>query len=391
MDNQNKTEHLSPSAGEKSLPEPDILPHSAISVSIDGKKYKLQTYLTALDAKTLRLVNAPMSDIEYRLVFSKIIWKKIVGEESSRPSVKCIYEQPDTLFEAFIKGVLKKEFRLAPFYEKHSSESDCCKRFILAYRDCLASLNEDLVKVFSETVTPVIESLDEIIQRVVKAVTKPIEEREILEVADKRFQENKKAVCKWGFYGWSLPPEPDVDFFLSYPASQADADKQMKRFCSNKALQNLWAMTRKLSNCKKSDFDEAIFAFEQKKYKSCALLLFSLIDAKLIRFQKRFHDDGQIQVGTGAIRYFERRYQNEYTVDFPLLPNLAFFNTLICLREVYKRYPNFSDIPHIINRHFVAHGMTIKPVRKKDCVQLFYLYFNLLDLLAPQSYSTFDE
>ena len=66
-------------------------------------------------------------------------------------------------------------------------------------------------------------------------------------------------------------------------------------------------------------------AFEQKKYKSCALLLFSLTDAKLIRFQKRFHDDGQIQVGTGAIRYFERRYQNEYTVDFPLLPNLAFF------------------------------------------------------------------
>ena len=76
MDNQNKTEHLSPSAGEKSLPEPDILPHLTISVSIDGKKYNLQTYLTALDAKTLRLVNTPMSDIEYRLVFSKIIWKK---------------------------------------------------------------------------------------------------------------------------------------------------------------------------------------------------------------------------------------------------------------------------------------------------------------------------
>lgn len=391
MDNQNKTEHLSPSAGEKSSPQSDTLSHPAISVSIDGKKYKLQTYLTALDAKTLRLVNAPMSDIEYRLVFSKIIWKKIVGEESSRPSVKCIYEQPDTLFEAFIEGVLKKEPRLAPFYEKHSSESDCCKRFILAYRDCLASFNEDLMKTFSETVVPVIESLDEIIRRVVKAITKPIEEREILEFADKRFQKNKKTVCKWGFYGWTLPPELDVDFFLSCPASQADADKQMKRFCSNKALQNLWAVTREFPNCKKSDFDEAIFAFEQKRYKSCALLLFSLIDAKLIRFQKRFHDDGQIQVGTRAIHYFEKRYQNEYTVDFPLLPNLSFFNTLICLQEVYKSYPNFADIPHIINRHFVAHGMTIKPVRKKDCVQLFYLYFNLLDLLAPQSYSTFDE
>lgn len=391
MDNQNKTEHLSPSAGEKSSPESDTLSHPAISVSIDGKKYKLQTYLTALDSKTLRLANAPMSDIEYRLVFSKIIWKKIVGEESSRPSVKCIYEQPDTLFEAFIEGVLKKESRLAPFYEKHMSESDCCKRFILAYRDCLASFNEDLMMAFSETVAPVIESLDEIIQRVVKAVTKPIDEREFLEFADKRFQENKKAVCKWGFYGWTLPPEPDVDFFLSCPASQADADKQMKRFCSNKALQNLWAMTRKLSNCKKSDFDEAIFAFEQKKYKSCALLLFSLIDAKLIRFQKRFHDDSQIQVGTKAVHYFEKRYQDEYTVDFSLLPNLAFYNTLICLREVYKPYQNFVGMPHIINRHFVAHGMTIKPVRKKDCIQLFYLYFNLLDLLAPQSYSTFDE
>lgn len=93
-----------------------------------------------------------------------------------------------------------------------------------------------------------------------------------------------------------------------------------------------------------------VIAFEQKKYKSCALLLFSLIDAKRICFQKRFHDNGQIQVGTGAIRYFERRY------------------------------PNFADIPHIINRHFVAHGMTVKPVCKKDCIRLFYLYFNLLEL-----------
>ena len=32
--------------------------------------------------------------------------------------------------------------------------------------------------------------------------------------------------------------------------------------------------------------DIPVIAFEQKKYKLCALLLFSLIDAKLIRFQK---------------------------------------------------------------------------------------------------------
>lgn len=383
MESKNKSDQFSSFLEEKNLPESDVLPHPTILIRIDGKEYQLQTYLTVLDAKTLRLVNAPMSDTEYRLVFSKIIWKKIVGEESNRPSVKCIYEQPDSLFEAFIDGILKKESRLAPFYEKHSSESDCCKRFVLAYRDCLASFNENLMKVFSETVTPVIESLDEIIQRVVKAVTKPIEEKEILEVADKRFQENKKAVCKWGFYGWTLPPEPDADFFLSYPTSQADADKQMNRFCSNKALQNLWSMTRKLSSCKKSDFDEAVFAFEQKKYKSCVLLLFSLIDAKLIRFQKKSHDGSQIQVGTGAIHYFEKRYQDEYTVDFPLLPNLLFFNTLVCLREIYKRYPNFGNMPHIVNRHFVAHGMSTKPVRKKDCIQLFYLYFNLLELLVP--------
>lgn len=386
MNNQNKTEQLSQLAGEKRLPEPDILPHPAILVSIDGKKYKLQTYLTVLDAKTLRLVNAPMSDIEYRLVFSKIIWKKIVGEESSRPSVKCIYEQPDSLFEAFIDGVLKKEARLTLFYEKHSCESDCCKRFILAYRDCLASFNKDLMKVFSETVVPVIESLNETISHTVEFITQSLRGTE-----KQQFATERNAVHEWAHYGWTFPLEEDIDFFLSVPASKADADNQMNRFCSTDSLQRLWSITRGLPNCKKDDFGEAVFAFNNEKYKSCALLIFALIDAQLIHFQKEIHDVNNIKVGKGAITYFENRYQIDNVVDIPFLPNLSFFNVLDCLNEIYRGYPNFTGSPPIINRHFVAHGMATKPVCKKDCIQLFYLYFNLLDLLTPQSYSAFDE
>ena len=52
-----------------------------------------------------------------------------------------------------------------------------------------------------------------------------------------------------------------------------------------------------------------------------------------------------------------------------------------CLEKVFEGGKDFKNQPDVINRNFLDHGMMTKKVRKKDCIQLFLLYYNMLELL----------
>lgn len=47
----------------------------------------------------------------------------------------------------------------------------------------------------------------------------------------------------------------------------------------------------KKEKLKKSDFDEAVVDFNNRRYKSCAMILYSLIDARTIRLQGKPKDN----------------------------------------------------------------------------------------------------
>lgn len=64
-----------------------------------------------------------------------------------------------------------------------------------------------------------------------------------------------------------------------------EANALALRYCKDADMQDLFSEMRKEKKIKKSDLEEAIFCFENKKWKACILILFGLIDAKLIRLQ----------------------------------------------------------------------------------------------------------
>ena len=49
--------------------------------------------------------------------------------------------------------------------------------------------------------------------------------------------------------------------------------------------------------------------------------------------------------------------------------------------EIFSDTNNFKDKKNLINRNYLDHGMTNKVVRKKDCIKLFLLLDNILELL----------
>lgn len=203
---------------------------------------------------------------------------------------------------------------------------------------------------------------------------------QIPSVSEERRQELLASYRAWGEYGWTLNPnESFLKLFKNPPVDKKDADKTALQGCKDTELlfQDLCEHRR----AKKSDLGEAIADFKDRRYKSCALVLFALIDAQLIRFQRKKETKGNRRgVGSRAVkRAIERVGIDEQTDG--LFSALYYANLFSCLGKVFEDGNDFKQQPEVINRNFLDHGMLTRPVRKKDCLQLFLLYYNVLEML----------
>ena len=129
-----------------------------------------------------------------------------------------------------------------------------------------------------------------------------------------------------------------------------------------------------LSSIKKqADFDEAVFCYDNKKYKACALLLVGIIDSHFIKAQgKRRVDKVRRKVSEKAIEKFK-----EPIKTLPETEHAFFHNLFSCLSVMFSDANDF-DKTQVVNRHVIAHGMG-SIVLKRDCVQLFLALYNLME------------
>lgn len=79
--------------------------------------------------------------------------------------------------------------------------------------------------------------------------------------------------------------------------------------------------------------------------------------------------------------------KNEQDLEKRFLLLLDYENLFACLNTVFANGGDFRKQPVVINRNFVAHGMMTRRVIRKDCVQLFLLYYNLLMFLEMTTIS----
>lgn len=188
----------------------------------------------------------------------------------------------------------------------------------------------------------------------------------------------------WGKYGWTQPPSAPITFLDRPPVDRKDATIKALKYCKNTDLERLFATLLELPHAKKSDINEAIFDFKNRKYKSSALILFALIDARLIRLQRdddRREKGNYRAVGKGAAKKLFERIEKEQDIHKRTFILFSHQNILHCLLTVFADGKDFRVQPDEINRNFVGHGMLTRKVTRKDCVQLFLLYYNLLSYL----------
>lgn len=215
-------------------------------------------------------------------------------------------------------------------------------------------------------------SITENLANIAKTLTIP----ELSEEAKERLRASYEA---WGKFAWTLPPDAPIRMFRQAPESLKDANESMRKYIGEKSISECFTHMREM-NIRKDDLEEAIADFNDKRYKSCAMILFGLIEGKLIRLQGR--SDTWRKVGDKAAEEFYKKMSAKISDENgPFFYLLRVINVFSALQVIFANGDNFKKQPQILNRNFVDHGMLHRRVGRRDTVQLFYILYNLTGIL----------
>lgn len=184
----------------------------------------------------------------------------------------------------------------------------------------------------------------------------------------------KESYITWGKLGWTPFLNKKQICFLVPPKNNVDGDNKLKEYCSSSSVKELFnILNNQIGNL--SGLQSAIFCYQQGEYKACTLLLFSLIEERLLKRQTN-----TAKVGRGAIELLESDYKDMEADELfsHLLRHACLFS---CLYVMFARANDFKDSMMVINRNYVCHGMEDREITKKDCIQLFLALGNLDNLM----------
>jgi hypothetical protein len=243
---------------------------------------------------------------------------------------------------------------------------------------------QDIVKNITESLQSIVEMQQSFVLQIEKQVTQVLSQFSLFSYTEEKREEIRVAICKWGEYGWTIPEHANMYEFMEKPISAKEANNIASKYCTNEYMDKLFENIKKFGCVRQSDFSEAIENYRDKRYKSCACIMFSLIDAKLIRMQPREELGRPVNrfVGKKAVEKSKEKIINtKSNIKNTLFSILRLENVYSCLMKFFEKGNNFEKQPEVINRNFLVHGMLIRQVTKRDCKQLFLLYYNWLSLL----------
>lgn len=255
-------------------------------------------------------------------------------------------------------------------------ETDCFSEL----RNTVNAIANNMTKFYSFDFSPIFEKIKDF-SKIFSSVFKNIQIPGISEEEKEKYIESQR---QWGEYGWTMNPCAAYGtMFVIAPETKEEADAVALKNCRKKTMPLIFEEIRKRKKVRREDFEEAVFDFNNSEYKSCALILFTLIDAQLIRLQKKSDFDSkqsQRKVGAQAVKKAKTKAEDD--LDKRLFFTTMFCSNLFaCLFKVFENGNDFRRQPQVINRNFLNHGMLTRRVTRKDCIQLFLLYYNMLSFI----------
>lgn len=411
-----------------------------ISAIIDGNEYVFKAFFSFRDYEIV-IGELEKNDYKYKDIVAEVVLNHACEGNIEKITASVL---PDELLVRYIDEVVKDSERIRSIYEKKADIEDVYERFTVSVKenlnneidaikdnltniklpkisipkwvfqqppalrvpkeifnikplipdmsiisDSLAEIaktfvnTQEMVSGVLESFQPIIEMQQSFITEIAKQAAQALAQLPSLSFTNEEIEEMRSALRRWGEYGWTIPRNAKFMDFLTEPASKEDANRIASKYCTKEYMQKVFGKTKSFNSVRKSDYSEAIDDYNDKRYKSCACILFSLMDARLIRMQTE-KEQGKLKyrdVGIKAVDKSKNKILSETDIEDTYFSILRFENVYACLGKIFEGGKNFVTQPEVINRNFLAHGMLTRRVTKRDCDQLFLLYYNWLSLL----------
>lgn len=379
--------------------------HKLQPLRICNKVYDVSLYISINDV-VLMADYQENYELNCDFIISTIIRNHIITEETM-PSIEEI--QGDQIaIKSYIEALIKSNNSIKSHFDELSDEHNIRVRLLKAINKFFSESMENslqAIKAELSAITFNVPNLNQIAINIQKVFAPLIEITKIIgesvlatsnylnslfakiripTISAEYKEQLRESFIIWGEFGWTMFPHASLDFYKNVPKSQKEANEKTLVYCRKEYMQSLFSDIQKLKGVKKGDFEEAVFDYNNHKYKSCAMILLSLIDAKLIRMQKkedRKKYNGSRKNGIAAIKAIETHIEDESDINSTLLFLLSYSNLFACLKAIFEYGDDFKNQPNLPNRNFIGHGMLTRKVLRRDCIQLFLLYYNLLEFI----------
>lgn len=185
----------------------------------------------------------------------------------------------------------------------------------------------------------------------------------------------KEKISEIGQYGWTALPGTQFESYLECPTdTQQETDDFFMRKLNDNTVQDLFSEIEAITD-EPDDISEAILDYKDERYKSSAMILFALIDAILIK-----SNDNKLK----GRKDIPQEWGNKFFLNIEKgirFHDIHLVGITTSLNELFRSWEKFIYPEHIINRNVLDHGMLRRKVTKKDCLQIFLLYRNMVKLI----------
>lgn len=182
---------------------------------------------------------------------------------------------------------------------------------------------------------------------------------------------------EWSKYGVGFLFNAPVKIFLETPKDESFINDLLKKYSTGEELIKIFDKIRSIKYLNSLDIEEMIFLYENKKYKSCIMLLFSFIDCVIINLQDIGIKGRKLP---NKVRDIDlTKIANEYSFTY-----LEYCIITQIIEEVYGNAKDFVsetmfDLP---NRNFIQHGMSNRVINMYDCLKMMHLLINAYDYFS---------
>lgn len=178
-----------------------------------------------------------------------------------------------------------------------------------------------------------------------------------------------KSLERWGDFGWCVMDWASIDLYHTTPSSVYEADEMAMKYCTEKEVTVLLESIATETDMPDL-FNEAVWCYNNEKFTSCSLLLFSIIDSMMIRLQDKIDNKHRRDLANKMAENLQESITDHK--DF-----LSFASLLAMINAVKVLFKPGNDFTNesreLINRNFVSHGMNARQVTKIDCIKLFVI------------------